>query len=43
MMRYEVVFSPEAEDQLTDLYCYIEREATADVAFGYTSPVIMAV
>ena len=40
MMRYEIVFSPEAEEQFAGLYRYIEQEANAEVALGYTSAVI---
>jgi hypothetical protein len=29
MKRYEVVFTPEAEEQLAELYRYIEENATA--------------
>jgi plasmid stabilization system protein ParE len=31
MTRYEVVFTPEAEEQLAELYRYIEENATAAV------------
>jgi plasmid stabilization system protein ParE len=40
MKRYEVVFTPEAEEQLADLYRYIEENATADVALRYTSAIL---
>ena len=40
MKRYEVVFSPEAEEDLAELYRYIEENATADVALRYTSAVV---
>jgi hypothetical protein len=32
--RYEVVFTPEAEEQLAELYRYIEENATAAVALS---------
>jgi plasmid stabilization system protein ParE len=32
MKRYEVVFSPEAEEDLADLYRYIEENATSQIA-----------
>jgi toxin ParE1/3/4 len=38
--RYEVVFTPEAEEQLAELYRYIEENATADVALRYTTAVV---
>jgi toxin ParE1/3/4 len=40
MNRYEVVFSPEAEEDLAELYRYIEENASADVAPRYTSAVV---
>jgi toxin ParE1/3/4 len=40
MKRYEVVFTPEAEEQLAELYRYIEGNATADVALRYTTVVV---
>ena len=40
MTRYEVVFTPEAEEQLAELYRYIEENATAAVALSYTSSVV---
>jgi toxin ParE1/3/4 len=40
MNRYEVVFSPEAEEDLAELYRYIEENASADVALRYTSAVV---
>ena len=40
MKRYEVVFTPEAEEQLAELYRYIEGNATADVALRYTTAVV---
>jgi toxin ParE1/3/4 len=38
--RPEVVFTPEAEEQLAELYRYIEENATAAVALSYTSAVV---
>jgi len=40
MTRNEVVFTPEAEEQLAELYRYIEENATAAVALSYTSSVV---
>jgi toxin ParE1/3/4 len=40
MNRYEVVCSPEAEEDLAELYRYIEENASADVALRYTSAVV---
>src|SRR5262249_45520430 len=40
MKRHEVVFTPEAEEQLAELYRYIEENATADVALRYTSAIV---
>lgn len=40
MKRYEVVFTPEAEEQLAELYRYLEGNATADVALRYTTAVV---
>jgi toxin ParE1/3/4 len=40
MKRYEVVFTPEAEEQLAELYFYIEENASADVALRYTNKVV---
>jgi plasmid stabilization system protein ParE len=40
MTRYEVVFTPEAEEQLAELYRYIGENATAAVALSYTSSVV---
>jgi toxin ParE1/3/4 len=38
--RHGVVFTPEAEEQLVELYRYIEDNATADVALRYTTAVV---
>ena len=40
MTRHEVVFTPEAEEQLAELYRYIEENATAAVALSYTTAVV---
>jgi plasmid stabilization system protein ParE len=40
MTRNEVVFTPEAEEQLAELYRYIEENATSAVALSYTSSVV---
>jgi toxin ParE1/3/4 len=37
---YTVVFAPEAEAQLADLYHYIAKEASPKIAFEYTSAII---
>ena len=40
MKPHDVVFTPEAEEQLAELYQYIAENATAEVALGYTSAVV---
>ncbi|MFZ1988829.1 MAG: type II toxin-antitoxin system RelE/ParE family toxin [Alphaproteobacteria bacterium] len=40
MKSYRVVFSPEAEAQLTQLYRYIADEASPEIALGFTSAII---
>jgi plasmid stabilization system protein ParE len=40
MKPHDVFFTPEAEEQLAEIYRYIEENATADVALRYTSAVI---
>jgi toxin ParE1/3/4 len=40
MTRNGVVFTPEAEEQLAELYRYIEENATSAVALSYTSSVV---
>jgi len=40
MKRYEVIFTPEAEEQLAELYRYIAENADADVALRYTNAVV---
>jgi toxin ParE1/3/4 len=37
---YSVVFTPEAEEQLVELYRYIEENASAEIALGYTGAVV---
>ena len=37
MTQHDVVFAPEAEEQLAELYRYIAENATAEVALRYTS------
>ena len=39
-MTYTVVFAPEAEEQLAELYRYIEKEASAEIALRYTSAIV---
>lgn len=39
-MTFRVVFTPEAEGHLDDLYRYIARAARGDVAAGYVDAVI---
>lgn len=39
-MTYRVVFSPEAEEQLTVLYRYIAAAASPDIAARYTETVV---
>lgn len=39
-MTYRVVFTPEAEDHLDELYRYIADTATPDIAAGYVDAVI---
>jgi toxin ParE1/3/4 len=40
MKRGGVVFTPEAEEQLAELYRYIEENASPEVALHYTSAVV---
>ena len=35
-MPYTIVFTPEAETQLTELYSYIAAEASPDIAARFT-------
>lgn len=39
-MNYRVVFTPEALEQLAELYRYIAKEASPDVAARYTEAVV---
>lgn len=39
-MSYRVVFSPEAEEQLAALYCYIAAAASPDIAARYTDAIV---
>ncbi|MDR0737307.1 MAG: type II toxin-antitoxin system RelE/ParE family toxin [Zoogloeaceae bacterium] len=40
MSNYKVVFSPEAEEQLADLYHYIAAVNSPDVAARYTEAIV---
>jgi toxin ParE1/3/4 len=39
-MSYSVVFTPEAEEQLVELFRYIEAAASADIAANFTNAII---
>jgi toxin ParE1/3/4 len=39
-MSYSVVFTPEAEEQLVELFRYIEAAASADIAADFTNAII---
>lgn len=39
-MGYTVVFTPEAEEQLADLYRYIAAAASPETAAGYTDAIV---
>lgn len=39
-MSYRVVFTPEAEEQLADLYGYIAAAASPDIALRYTEAIV---
>lgn len=39
-MNYRVVFSPEAEEQLADLYGYIAAAASPEIAARYTEAIV---
>ena len=39
-MRYRVVFTPEAEEQLAALYGYIAAAASPDIAARYTEAIV---
>jgi toxin ParE1/3/4 len=38
--NFEVVFSPEAEEQLTALYEYIAEAASPDIAYDFTEAIV---
>jgi plasmid stabilization system protein ParE len=40
MSAYEVIFSPEAEAQLVELYGYIAAKATPTIAAGFTDGIV---
>ena len=40
LMRYEVVFAPEADDQLEELFLYIAERDSVATAEGYTGAII---
>jgi toxin ParE1/3/4 len=39
-MSYTVVFTPEAEAQLIQLYGYIAEQASPDIAAGFTDGIV---
>lgn len=39
-MQYTVVFTPEAQEQLADLYRYIATAASPEIADRYTSAIV---
>jgi plasmid stabilization system protein ParE len=39
-MSYRVAFSPEAQEQLADLYRYIAEAASPDIAAQYTEAIV---
>jgi plasmid stabilization system protein ParE len=39
-MSYRVVFSPEAEEQLAELYAFIAAAASPDIAARYTEAIV---
>ena len=39
-MRYSVVFTPEADGQLAELYRYIAFNASPEIAEKYTSAIV---
>ncbi len=41
MIAYTVVFTPEAQAQITDLYRYIAASASPEVAIRYTEAIMM--
>lgn len=40
MKQYAVVFTPEAEEQLAEMYRYIAAEASPDTAERYTTAIV---
>ena len=40
-MRYTVVFTPEVEEQLVELYRYIAQAASPEIAQRYTDAIVM--
>lgn len=40
MKQYAVVFTPEAEEQLAELYHYIAEKSSADTALRYTTAIV---
>lgn len=40
MKEYAVVFTPEAEEQLAELYGYIAERVSAETALRYTSAIV---
>jgi len=40
MKHYAVIFSPEAEEQLAELYRYIAATSSTDIAFRYTNAIV---
>jgi toxin ParE1/3/4 len=39
-LRYRIIFSPEADAQLVDIYRHIAREASPEIAERFTSAII---
>lgn len=39
-MNYRIVFSPEAEELLAELYIYLSDAASPDIAFEYTEAIV---
>jgi len=39
-MSFRIVFSPEAEEQLAALYCYIAAASSPDIAARYTGAIV---
>ena len=40
MKPYAVIFTPEAEEQLAELYHYIAAKASANIAIRYTNAIV---